>query len=74
MPAPAWVGEALEGQPALMTVPEVCSTIRTSRRNLYRLIASARLESLKQTEGGSSRLLIPRESVERYLLALAGAR
>ncbi|MEO8905517.1 MAG: helix-turn-helix domain-containing protein [Polyangiaceae bacterium] len=68
--APTWVKEAVAGLPPLVTVEELVTLLRTSRRQVYRLISDGRLPSVKQSEGGSSRNLVPRASVEKYLRGL----
>jgi len=68
-----WVACALDGLPKILTSPEVQGVLRTSRRNLYRLVASGRIHAVRAAEGGSSRLLIPKTSLEKYLRALDGS-
>jgi hypothetical protein len=41
-----------------------------SRRNFYRLVASGKLKTLKQSEAGSARHMIPRPELARYLRSL----
>jgi excisionase family DNA binding protein len=67
-----WVGEALSGLPPMVTTSEATTLLRTSRRNLYRLVARGRLHAVRAAEAGSSPLLIPRSSLERYLRSLEG--
>lgn len=67
-----WVTEALGDTAAILTAPETCKILRCGRRNLYRLIAAGRIQGLRAHDSGSSRLLIPRASVEAYLRGLAG--
>lgn len=65
-----WVTETLAGTPAIMTVEELVSLLRVSRRQVYRLLSNGRIHAVKQAEGGSSRHLVPRSSVEKYLRSL----
>lgn len=68
-----WITEALADLPPIVTVEEAADVIRTTRRNLYRMVAAGRLHAVKAAEGGSGRLLIPRASLEKYLRRLDGA-
>lgn len=68
---PDWIDETLAGYPPLLTVQEAMGVIRTSRRNFSRLLADGRIKSVRAAEGGSSRHLIPRSELARYLRALA---
>lgn len=70
--ADTWISDVVATLPALATVPEACSALRTSPRNLRRMIADGRLRALRATETGSSRVLIPRREVERFLTLLDG--
>jgi excisionase family DNA binding protein len=65
-----WVAAAVGHLPSLVTVAEVVAVLRLSRRHLYRLVAAGKLMAVRHTEGGSSPLLIPRASIERYLRGL----
>lgn len=68
-----WVDEVVAKLPPIITTDEALSLLRTSRRNFYRLVASGRLRTLKQAEGGSARHLIPRTEFARYLRSLEAA-
>lgn len=68
-----WIEDALAALPPLVTVAEAMTVLRTSRRNVYRLTATGRVKALRDQPAGSSRLLIPRSELARYLRAL-GAR
>ena len=63
----AWVRDTVAGLPATVTTDEACEALRMSRRNLYRIVAAGKLHARKTAEAGSSRLLIPRAEIERYL-------
>jgi excisionase family DNA binding protein len=56
--------------PALLTASEAANLLRTSPRNLRRLIVAGRIASLRERETGSSRVLIPRAEIGRYLTSL----
>lgn len=71
---PDWISDVVAKLPPILTAAEACNVLRTSRRNLSRLVASGRIHALRPSEGGSSKLLVPRASVESYLRALEGAR
>ena len=67
---PAWVRDVIAGLPPIVTTTEAMAVLRTSRRHLYRLIATRRLHAVRGTLSGSSPLLIPRSSIEAYLVGL----
>ena len=67
-----WITEALKDAPAILTVPEACAILRCGRRNLYRLTAAGRLHGVRAHDAGSSRVLIPRASLEAYLRGMSG--
>ncbi len=70
--APEWVTETLSGLPDLLTVAEVCATLRCAPRTVYRYIDRGRLKGVRPQESGSSKLLIPRGSVGKFLTSLEG--
>jgi excisionase family DNA binding protein len=65
-----WVADIVEGLPALLNVKEAAAILRNTPRSVHRMIASAKLHGVKYAEGGSSRTLIPRAELERYLRSL----
>jgi len=65
-----WIADAVSGLAPLVTISEAGAVLRTSVRNMRRIVSAGRLASLKQCEGGSSRVLIPRAELERYLRSL----
>ena len=71
-PITDWISEAIAALPPIVTTDEAISVLRTTRRNLYRKIASGHLHAVRSAEGGSARLLIPRSSLEKYLRRLDG--
>lgn len=72
MKAPDWVDEALATAPPLLTVLEAAVLLRMSRRQFYRLLSVGRIKAFRSTESGSSRNLVPKTEIARYLRTLAG--
>lgn len=68
-----WIGETVANLPPLVTVSEAISLLRLSRRHFYRLLAAGRLHAVKTADGGSSKHLIPKSSLEKYLRSLEGS-
>ena len=64
------INEIEAGLPALATASEAANALRTSPRNLRRLIVAGRLGAMRKRESGSSRVLIPRAEIGRYLRSL----
>ena len=64
----AWIDKL----PHNLTVSEVAEVIRTSVKTVRRRIEQGRLRACKLTEGGSARVLVPREEIRR-LFTEAGA-
>lgn len=69
---PDWVDEALASTPPLLTVLEAVVLLRMSRRHFYRLLAAGRIKAFRASESGSSRHLVPKTEIARYLRTLAG--
>jgi excisionase family DNA binding protein len=67
---PDWIADVLVDLPKVLTSKEAQKALRTSQRNLYRLVKAGRIHAVRGSESGSSRLLIPRASVEAYLRGL----
>jgi len=65
-----WIAEALAPLPAICTANEAATVLRTTPRNLRRMISLGRLTGFHGAEGGSSRLMVPRASIESYLRGL----
>lgn len=65
-----WIADAVGTLKPLATVNETCAVLRTSTRNLRRMIATGRLKSVRARESGSSRVLVPRVEIEHYLRSL----
>lgn len=64
------INEIEASLPALATANEAARALRMSGRNLRRLIVAGRITALRAQESGSSRVLIPRAEVGRYLRSL----
>jgi excisionase family DNA binding protein len=75
MPTPIdWIADATRDLQPLTTLPECAKTLRMSERNLRRLIAAGRIAAVKSSEGGSSRVLVPRTEVAKFLARCAGVQ
>ncbi len=66
-----WITEAVSSLPVLSTAKETADTLRMSQRQLRRLIVAERIPAIRGREGGSSRVLVPRASIEKYLRSLS---
>ena len=53
--------------PAHLTVSEVARELRQSERSVRRLVATGRLQAAKTMQGGSSRVLVSRASLDALL-------
>jgi excisionase family DNA binding protein len=65
-----WADAAVRDLPGLLGADEACKALRIARRKLNTLVADRRLRSVKHSEGGSARLLIPRAEIARYLRSM----
>ena len=65
-----WIAEAVAPLPAIAMPGEVCKVLRITRRHLYRLIESGRLQAVKPPGSKKARLKIPRSAVAEYLRGL----
>lgn len=70
MTVPDWIADVIAGLAPLCTASEAANALRTSPRNLRRLIVMGRIGALREKQTGSSRVLIPRAEIERYLRSL----
>lgn len=66
------ISEIENSLPALATANEAAKVLRMSGRNLRRMIVAGRISALRARESGSSRVLVPRAEIGRYLRSLAG--
>ena len=64
------IADAIAALPPVALLPEVARVTRFSQRHLRRFIAQGRLRTLRATESGSSRILIPRQAVGDLLREL----
>ena len=69
-----WISEVVSQLRPMATAVEAANALRTSPRNLRRMIADGRLSAVRQRESGSSRVLVPRKSIEQYLRNLEVAQ
>ena len=67
-----WIAQVVAELPPICNVVEAYTVLRTTRRNIHRLVASGRLHAVRPAAGGSARLLVPRASIEQYLRRLEG--
>lgn len=65
-----WISEATKDLPAITTAAEAAKVLRTSPRNLRRMVVDGRIQAIRERESGSSRVLVPRASIESYLRGL----
>ncbi|HYQ03544.1 MAG TPA: excisionase family DNA-binding protein [Polyangiaceae bacterium] len=64
------IAEIENSLPLLATANEAAKALRTSGRNIRRLIVAGRITALRARESGSSRVLIPRAEIGRYMRSL----
>lgn len=65
-----WISETVSHLAPLATANEAAKILRTSPRNLRRMLADGRIKGVRARDTGSSRVLVPRVEVERYLRGL----
>lgn len=70
---PDWIAEVVGALPLLATANEAARALRTTPRNLRRMIAAGRITAVRSRESGSSRVLVPRAAIASYLASCAGA-
>jgi len=70
MSAADWIADTVAGLAPLTTASEAAAALRTSPRNLRRMIVDGRIHAVRAKDAGSSRVLIPRASIESYLRGL----
>jgi excisionase family DNA binding protein len=69
-PQADWISETVAQLEPLATATEAAKVLRTSPRNLRRMIVDGRIHAVRGRESGSSRVLVPRVEIERYLRGL----
>lgn len=69
-----WIADVVATLPTLCTADEAAKVLRTSGRNLRRLIVAGRIQGIRACETGSSRVLVPRVAIENYLRSLTGEK
>jgi len=67
-----WIAEVVRELPSLATAEEAARALRTSPRNLRRMIAAGRIVAVRSRDSGSSRVLVPRSAIASYLASCAG--
>lgn len=67
-----WIDNLVAKLPDVCTLAEASKAVRLSRRTLTRLIRAERLKAARLTDGGSSRVLIPKEELAKLLHSMAG--
>lgn len=67
-----WIADTVRELKPLTTASEAAEALRMSARHLRRHIAAGRITAVRATEIGSSRVLVPRTEIERFLRACAG--
>jgi hypothetical protein len=65
-----WIQDTVGQLPSLATLAETAEALRMSVRNVHRLVARGRLIAVRAGAGGSSRVLVPRAQIARFLRAL----
>jgi excisionase family DNA binding protein len=65
-----WISETVQTLAPLATAKEAAAVLRMSQRQLRRLIIADRIPAIRGRESGSSRVLVPRASIEKYLRSL----
>jgi excisionase family DNA binding protein len=66
-----WISETVSTLAPICTAAEAAAVLRTTTRNLRRMVARGRINAVRACDGGSSRVLIPRAEIGRYLRSLA---
>jgi hypothetical protein len=66
----ALIADAVAALLPIATLPEVAKVARFSVRHLRRFVDQGRLKTLRATESGSSRVLVPRNAVGDLLRSL----
>jgi excisionase family DNA binding protein len=66
-----WIADTVARLEPLTTIGEAAKSLRTSTSSIRRLMAVGRIHAVRQRESGSSRVLIPRLEIERYLRGLS---
>jgi len=64
-----WVEEVVASLPSLLSVKECAEVLRSTPRHVYRLIGQGHLRTLQHSDsnGGSSRRLIPKSLLAEYI-------
>lgn len=66
-----WIDDVVTGLPTLVSISESAKALRMSARNVSRLLARGHLRAVRTgIGGGSSRVLIARAEIARFLRGL----
>lgn len=65
-----WIQDTVGQLPTLATLAETAEVLRMSVRNIHRLVANSRIIAVRAGAGGSSRVLVPRAQIARFLSSL----
>lgn len=66
-----WISETIVALPPILTLKEASTLLRMHDRSVRKLVSVGRLNAIKNADGGSSRVRIPRAEVERYLRSVS---
>jgi hypothetical protein len=77
-----WIAETVAGLEPLATAKETAAVLRTSTRNLRRMIGDGRIRAFRPQESGSSPVLVPRgescapeiQTLESHEVEIGGSR
>ncbi len=69
-PKPAVAGVPVSELPALCSAAEAAAALRVSVRTLKRYVAAGAIKAIQHRQAGSSRMLISRSELTRYLTSL----
>lgn len=70
-PLPAWALDAVSELPPLVSANRTAKFFHVSVRTVSRWIRQGRINSLRTSESGSGRVLIPRLEIARLLTEMA---
>jgi excisionase family DNA binding protein len=62
-----WISDVVRDLKPIATIEESAAALRRSTRSVRRLVASGQLDAVRTAEAGSSRVLIPRRAIEKFL-------
>ena len=68
MNLPTWAIDAVSGLPGLVTKEEAARFLKVSERTIATLCVSGKLKHVRRSPRGSSRVVIPRQFIAKYLV------